>query len=232
MNNLTIGITHWPKTENRTKYLGQCLLYLYNNFCDISNIQVVVSIIPGLFIEESKKILEKYKTVNIFSDVHLYGGEHIDVLKDNCDTKYFLLLQDDWILIRSFDYERILEFMDTYPDVIMVQLCIDYLLHKTECKHFILNNYENWNDIYQISYDCSVFYNDHPSIHSKILRDVVGKYPNVQDTSWEWRYSKQCRIKCKEYNLKSVFVDYNNKSVWRHIGGESSQVRLRLDKEI
>lgn len=220
---LTIGITHWPHCFQRVIALEQVLRSLYKHLIGLNDVQIIISILPGESIKESKKMLKRYPELKIaYQSSHLEGGDHIQAIRDVQSRPFFMYVQDDWWLREDLKVFRIIDNIIA-SDVVYVRMRwgnADRLIR-------IPNLYGSLDGI---DIQTSYCYSDSPHIQSKEFERLVGRYPPndfehcyplIHDPFWENRYNKMVKLCMRDNGLKVAVLSEENKDLWGHIGTPS-----------
>lgn len=230
MKNLVICIPHWAHSIERTHYLARQLSSLQQHLVGWCGYETIVSVLPGS--EELDNItrimLLGYSNLEVFHQSAHFGiSEHIELLKDLADPHLALVLQDDWILMRWLDLQPHIAFMANHPEVALLHLAFTHGMTVEEV------NDPSWNGYRRVMLETPYVYNDHPAIHSPLLREKAGrmKSPIKQPHLGEAVYNQIVRALVENNKLQIASLPLDELSpanrLWRHIGQTSTIKRPR-----
>jgi len=216
-SDIGVLIIHWPRFMERVEYLKQVLKALEENLIGWKGMSTVISVLPGEFMEETDKVLSSYLFIRVEKHKKILGiGEHINAAKKLMTKKVFLLLEDDWELVRVFDLRESADFLNINSKVGMVQY--------TVTRGFDSEPWPGFPGMFRLTEKTSSIYNDHPALHSRSLEDIAGPMPEGRGFLGEAKY---CRLTVRplvEKNLLHVAtLDLKSIGViWKHIGVKRS----------
>lgn len=221
---LTIGITHWPSFKERVEYLAAVLESLETNLVDKRDVDIRISVLPNENPHLLPPLVERFTDVNwVMRNEHLGFAEHINQLKKEAGGHFFMLLQDDWQLVRSFELRPHVEFLESELDVAM--------LHFTATRGIDVEMVENWKH-HRLVKPCSMsVYNDHPAIHAPLLRMAAGPMPEGKGAQGETHYNRIVRrhVEAGDFQVASLPLELMRPPLWKHIGKIRSVLRQGSD---